>query len=60
MTCHNTNNATECSRYTVESLHYKSSLTGVKMVYVLFQVWAQAYMCGPLSVKGEGGGGGCR
>ena len=46
--------------FQVESLHYKSSLTDVKMVYVLLWVWTQAYMCSPLSVKGErrGGGGG--
>ena len=44
--------------FQVESLHYKSSLMDVKMVYVLLWVWTQAYMCSPLSVKGEGGGGG--
>ena len=43
--------------FQVESLHYKSSLMDVKMVYVLLWVWTQAYMCSPLSVKGEGGGG---
>ena len=44
--------------FQVESLHYKSSLMDIKMVYVLLWVWTQAYMCSPLSVKGEGGGGG--
>ena len=44
--------------FQVESLHYKSSLMDVKMVYVLLWVWTQAYMCSPLSVKGEGGWGG--
>ena len=44
--------------FQVESLHYKSSLMDVKMVYVLLWVWTQAYMCSPLSVKGEGRGGG--
>ena len=43
--------------FQVESLHYKSSLMDVKMVYVLLWVWTPAYMCSPLSVKGEGGGG---
>ena len=42
--------------FQVESLHYKSSLMDVKMVYVLLWVWTQAYMCSPLSVKGEGEG----
>ena len=42
--------------FQVESLHHKSSLTGVKMVYVLRRVWAQAYICGPLSIKREEGG----
>ena len=42
--------------FQVESLHYKSSLMDVKMVYVLLWVWTQAYMCSPLSVKGEGVG----
>lgn len=46
--------------FQVESLHYKSSLMDVKMVYVLLWVWTQAYMCSPLSVKGDGGGGGGR
>ena len=43
--------------FQVESLHYKSSLMDVKMVYVLLWVWTQAYMCSPCLLKGKGGGG---